>query len=98
MCQKAETGRDASVHGSGSAVSNAILEKSVMIDLCDHSTSIVAGLSSASSSGHYPNAIYSSTEEAPPLTARIEGEIRDPSPNVLFVFAVSSVISLHTVI
>jgi hypothetical protein len=84
MCQKAETGRDASVHGSGSAVSNAILEKSVMIDLCDHSTSIVAGLSSASSSGHYPNAIYSSTE--------------DPSPNVLFVFAVSSVISLHTVI
>ncbi|KAG2748420.1 hypothetical protein P692DRAFT_20515362 [Suillus brevipes Sb2] len=42
---------------------------------------IVAGLSSASSSGHYPNAIYSSTEEAPPLTARIEGEIRDSSPN-----------------
>lgn len=42
---------------------------------------IVAELSSASSSGHYPNAFYSSTEEAPPLTARIEGEIRDTSPN-----------------
>lgn len=97
MRQKAETGRDESVHGSGSAVSKAILQNAVVIDIFDHCTSIVAGLSSASSSGHYPNAIYSSAEEAP-LTARIEGEIRDPSPNVLFIFAASSVISLHTVI
>lgn len=41
---------------------------------------IVTGLSSASGSGHYPNAIYQSAEEAP-LTARIEGEIRDSPPN-----------------
>lgn len=41
---------------------------------------IAVGLSSASGSGHYHNAIYQSAEEAP-LTARIEGEVRDSSPN-----------------
>jgi hypothetical protein len=97
MRQKAETGRDESVHGSGSAVSKAISQHSVVIHICNHSTSIAAGLSSASSSGRYPNAIYQSAEEVP-LTARIEGEVRDSSPNVLFVFAVSSVVSLCTVI
>ncbi|KAG1815714.1 uncharacterized protein BJ212DRAFT_238250 [Suillus subaureus] len=41
---------------------------------------IVTGLSSASGSVHYPNAVYQSAEEAP-LTARIEGEVRDSPPN-----------------
>lgn len=35
---------------------------------------------STSGSGHYPNAIYQATEEAP-LTARIEGEVRESPPN-----------------
>lgn len=41
---------------------------------------IPAGLPSASGSSHYPNAVYQFAEEVP-LTARIEGEIRDTSPN-----------------
>lgn len=41
---------------------------------------IAAGLSSASGSGHYPHAVYQSAEEAP-LTARIEGEVRDSPPH-----------------
>lgn len=97
MRQKAETGRDESVHGSASAVSKEISQHSVVIDICDHFTSIPTGLPSASGSSHYPNAVYQFAEEVP-LTARIEGEIRDTSPNVLLVFAVSSLVSFCSVI
>ncbi|KAG1752480.1 uncharacterized protein EDB91DRAFT_519256 [Suillus paluster] len=41
---------------------------------------IAARPSSGSGSGYYPNAIYPSAEDAP-LTARIEGEVRESPPN-----------------
>jgi hypothetical protein len=65
----------------------------------DYSARLAAGPSSASLSSYYPQANYPSVNEVP-LTARIDGEVQDPPPNVhaVFSFTVTSVVSLYAVI